>query len=190
MPQPTCANSCAQAPSVTARRTPRAYSSSAATPRLAALDRFAEHADRSGDLQGDQHDKVKPKMIIALILGLALQRTCNRNRRCFPATRARRRCVLRSRSPSTSVLPLLAVMPASRRVAGPATGGKTTSERGRAACCWSVVSGNPGGSLLVTGVANPSTYSSIAASLAHTPPPGRARHRLLDVGFRNASLAS
>jgi Mrp family chromosome partitioning ATPase len=87
-------------------------------------------------------------------------------------------------------LPLLAVMPAGRR--GPASGGRH-DDASEEACrvllaAHSGTSGSASGSLLVTGAANPSTYSSIAANLAHTSARSGRDTVLVDLGFRNPSL--
>jgi capsular polysaccharide biosynthesis protein/Mrp family chromosome partitioning ATPase len=138
------------------------------------------------------YDKVKPKLIIALVLGLALGLAIGLGMAFLLDALDGR-----VRSPQAIAeflgLPLLAVMPASRRVAGPASGGRhdpASEEACRVllAAIEGVERGKPGGSLLVTGVSNPATYSSIAANLAYTAARAGRDTVLIDVGFRNASL--
>lgn len=137
-------------------------------------------------------EKTKPKMKIALILGLALGLALG-----IGAAFVLDALDGRVRSPMAIAeylgLPLLAVMPAGRRAAGPANGGRHDPESEEAcrvllAAIEGVEDGKTGGSLLVTGVAEPLTYSNLAANLAHTSARSGRDTVLLDVGFRNASL--
>jgi capsular polysaccharide biosynthesis protein len=138
------------------------------------------------------YEKTKPKMMIALILGIALGLAIGIGTAFLLDALDGR-----VRSPIAIAeylgLPLLAVMPAGRRVAGPANGGRhdpASEEACRVllAAIDGVENEKSGGSLLVTGVANPTTYSSIAANLAHTSARTGRDTVLMDVGFRNASL--
>lgn len=135
------------------------------------------------------YEKTKPKMLIALVLGLALGLAIG-----LGVAFLLDALDGRVRSPIAIAdylgLPLLAVMPAGRRGPGPGRHDADSEEACRVllAAIEGLEGGKMGGSLLVTGVANPNTYSSIAANLAHTAARSGRDTVLLDVGFRNASL--
>ncbi|MBJ7457944.1 MAG: hypothetical protein JHD02_02020 [Thermoleophilaceae bacterium] len=138
------------------------------------------------------YEKTKPKMLIALVLGFVLGLAIG-----LGAAFLLDALDGRVRSPVAIAeylgMPLLAVMPAGRRASGPITGARH-DEASEEACRVLLAAiegaegGGPVGSLLVTGVANPSTYSSIAANLALVSARAGRDTVLLDVGFRNASL--
>lgn len=135
------------------------------------------------------YTKVKPKMLIAVVLGTFLGLAIGIGMAFLLDALDGR-----VRSPIAIAdylgLPLLAVMPAGRR--GPSGGGRHDDESEEACRVLLAALGgsskSSSGSLLVTGAANPSTYSSIAANLAHTSARSGRDTVLIDLGFRNASL--
>lgn len=135
------------------------------------------------------YEKTKPKMLIALVLGLFLGLAIGIGMAFLLDALDGH-----VRSPIEIAdylgLPLLAVMPSGRRA--PNSGGRHDEESEEACrvllAAITGVSGSGGSSLLVTGAANPTTYSSIAANLAHTSARSGRDTVLIDLGFRNASL--
>lgn len=134
-------------------------------------------------------EKVKPKMLIALVLGLFLGLAIGIGLAFLLDALDGH-----VRTPIAIAdylgLPLLATMPAGRRA--PSANGRL-DDASEEACrvllaAINGVSGPGGSSLLVAGAANPSTYSSIAANLAHTSARSGRDTVLIDLGFRNASL--
>lgn len=132
--------------------------------------------------------KSKPKLLIALVLGLTLGLGIG-----LGAAFLLDALDGRVRTPAAIAeylgLPLLAVLPSGGRATRP--GGRSDDD-GAEACrvlLAAIEAKSPeGGSLLVTGVSNPSTYSSIAANLAHASARAGRDTALIDIGFRNASL--
>jgi capsular polysaccharide biosynthesis protein len=138
------------------------------------------------------YDKTKPKMMIALILGLALGLAIG-----LGAAFLLDALDGRVRSPKAIAdflgLPLLAVLPSGRRAGGSASGGRHDAASEEAcrvllATLEGVEGDKSGGSLLVTGAANPAAFSNLAANLAQIAARTGRDTVLLDIGFRNASL--
>ncbi|MGH2958953.1 MAG: Wzz/FepE/Etk N-terminal domain-containing protein [Solirubrobacterales bacterium] len=134
------------------------------------------------------YDKIKPKMLIALVLGLALGLAIG-----LGAAFVLDALDGRVRTPAAIAeyvgLPLLAVLPSTSRNT---RSGPRNDDAGAEACrvlLAAIEAKSPnGGSLLVTGVSNPSTYSSVASNLAHASARAGRDTALIDIGFRNPSL--
>lgn len=135
------------------------------------------------------YNKVKPKMLIALVLGLFLGLAIGLGL-VFVLDALDGHVRKPIEIADFLGLPLLAVMPSGRRT--PSSNGRHDDESEEACrvllAAINGVSGSGGSSLLVAGAANPSTYSSIAANLAHTSARSGRDTVLVDLGFRNASL--
>lgn len=134
------------------------------------------------------YEKIKPKLKIVLLLGLVLGLAIG-----LGAAFILDALDGRVRTPGAIAeylgLPLLAVLPSGGRTIRP---GGRIDDAGVEACRVLLAAieakTKGGGSLLVTGVSNPSTYSSVAANLAHASARAGRDTALLDLGFRNASL--
>jgi capsular polysaccharide biosynthesis protein len=134
------------------------------------------------------YEKTKPKMLIALVLGLALGLAIG-----LGAAFVLDALDGRVRTPAAIAeylgLPLLAVLPSGGRAARPGTRGDDAGAEACRVLLAAIEAKSPGGgSLLVTGVSNPSTYSSVASNLAHASARAGRDTALIDIGFRNASL--
>jgi capsular polysaccharide biosynthesis protein len=136
------------------------------------------------------YEQTKPKLMIALVLGIALGLAIGLGM-AFLLDALDGRVHSPPEIAEYLGMPLLAVMPAGRRGGSPGRSDAETDEACRVllAAIEGIEGGRTGGSLLVTGVANPNTHSSIAANLAHTAARSGRDAVLLDVGFRNGSLS-
>ena len=134
-------------------------------------------------------EKTKPKMLIALVLGIALGLAIG-----LGAAFVLDALDGRVRTPAAIAeylgLPLLAVLPAAgSRSARPGTRGDDAGAEACRVLLAAIEAKSPGGgSLLVTGVSNPSTYSSVASNLAHASARAGRDTTLIDIGFRNSIL--